>query len=146
MGMEIEWVYWSREFTTTTHGPSSQARVSALGFRDPGNPAWAEHFSRGGGMTLSQSQLLYFCLPTHSTMCLTLMRFWKADPRSWNRKGCWETVSQSCCLFRQQWLDAKYLYPNKESSLTINGASVKKYSVQARLPGSLKPCAEKPWL
>ena len=33
--------------------PSSPARVSAHGGRDPGKPAWPEHFLRSGGMSLS---------------------------------------------------------------------------------------------
>ena len=37
---------------------SSQARSQHTIFRDPGKPAGTERFSRGGGMALSQSQLL----------------------------------------------------------------------------------------
>ena len=33
--------------------PSSPARVSAHGARDPGKPAWPEHFLHSGGMSLS---------------------------------------------------------------------------------------------
>ena len=40
--------------------PSSQSGVSAHGFGDPGNAAWAEHFSRGGGMTSSARQPFLF--------------------------------------------------------------------------------------
>ena len=43
-------------------GASSPARVSAHGDRDPGKPAWPEHFSRSGGMSLSanhRSSLLF---------------------------------------------------------------------------------------
>ena len=32
---------------------SSPARVSAHGGSDPGKPAWSEHFSRSGEMSLS---------------------------------------------------------------------------------------------
>ena len=35
---------------------------------------------------------------------LIFIRSRNADPHSWNRQGCWEAVSQSCCLFREQWL------------------------------------------
>ena len=94
--------------------PSSQAGVSAHGFGDPGKPAWAEHFSRGGGMTLSanHSSCLVFA-SAFGRLLMIFMRVWKADPHSWNRKGCWEAVNQSCCLFREQ------LYPNKESSVIL---------------------------
>ena len=60
---------------TTVHIPSHYPRtstahphkpgVSAHGFRDPGKPAWPEHFSHGDRMMLSQSQLLpsvYQCI------------------------------------------------------------------------------------
>ena len=57
--------------------PSAQARVSAHGFRNPGNPAWAEHFSRGSGMTLSTNHSSCLVFPTDSTGCWYLWRFEK---------------------------------------------------------------------
>ena len=94
---------YARVFTKEVHKlrmtSSSQARVSAYDFRDPGNPTRAEHFSHGGGVTLIQSQLLQLFTNAFNSMLTWLMRFWKADPHSWNRMGSWEAVSQSRCLW-----------------------------------------------
>ena len=73
-------------------------------FRDPGKPAWAEHFSRGGRMTPSASHSSCLVFTNALNRVLTFMRFWKADPHSGNCKGCWEAASQSCCLFHAQWM------------------------------------------
>ena len=122
--------------------PCSQARVSAQGFRAPSKPAWAEHFSRGGGMPLSANHSSCLLFTNAFDTVLIFRRFWKADPRSWNRKGCCEAVSESCCLFCEQWIGGNYFYPNKGTSVTISDASSKEYSAQADLLVSLKQCAE----
>ena len=118
------------------HKPGSQPTVSETLANRP------EHFSHGGGMTLSGNHSSCLLFTNAFNRVLILMRFWKADPHSWNRKGRWEAVSQSCCLFCERWLGGKQLYPTKETSVRISHASSKKCSAQANLPGSLKLCAE----
>ena len=116
---------------------SSQARVSAHGFRDPGKLAWAEHFSRGSGMTLSVNHSSCLVFTSAVDRMLIFIRFWKADLHSWNCKGCWEAVNQSCCLFCEQWMGGNWLYPTKQSSVLINDAT-KVCLAQTHLPGSLE--------
>ena len=111
-------------FTTSTFCPSSQARVSET----LANPSWAEHFSRGGGMTLSTTHSSCTLFTNAFHRLLTLMKFWKADLRSWNRKGCCQPIMLP---LSRAVTGRTELYPNKESSLIINDASFKKYSAQA---------------
>ena len=93
-------------------------------------------------MTLSASHTSCLAFTNAFDRVLISMRFWKADRHPWNREGWWEAVSQSCCLFREQWMDGNWLYPTKESSVIISDASSKKCLAQAHLPRSLKPCID----
>ena len=67
---------WPNEWDTlcTLYSASSQARVSAHGFRDPGTAAWAEHFSPGGGLTLSAHHSS--CLVFTNTLDRVLIYSW----------------------------------------------------------------------
>ena len=76
---------------------SSQARVSAHGCRDPGKPAWAEHFSHGGEMILSANHSSCLVFTNAFDRVLIFMRFWKADPHSWNCKGCCQPIMFLSC-------------------------------------------------
>ena len=140
----LQWLNWVRP-GVVGGSASSQARISQHSSRDTGNPAWAEHYSCDGAMTLSanHSSCILF---TNAFNSVLLTNFWSADPHSWNHKGCWEAVSRPRCLLCVHWLGGKWLYPNEGSSLISTDASLKKCSSQARLPGSLKLCAERPSL
>ena len=74
---------------------SSQARVSAHGFRDPGKLGWAQNaVSCSGGTTLSAYHSSCLTFTNAIGRVLIFMRFWKADPPYWNLKGGWEAVRQ----------------------------------------------------
>ena len=47
---------------------------------------------------------------------------------------------------RSDWVRSRSTHASKENSLIVNDASFKKCSAQAGLPGSVKQCAERPWL
>ena len=91
----------SQEQWHSSLGASSPARVSAHGGRDPGKPAWPEHFLRSGGMSLSANHSSSLMFTNAFDSVLIFMTFWKADPHFWNRKGCWEAVIQSCCVLHR---------------------------------------------
>ena len=97
-----------REESVVLVSAPSQAGVLAHGFRDPGKSSLSWTLFHVVARWHSQPiTALAFCLPT-LWQRVSINEVWKADPHSWNRKGCWETVSQSCCLFCERWLDGKY--------------------------------------
>ena len=55
--------------------PSSPVRVLAHGGRDPGKPAWPEHFSRSGGMSLSANHSSSLLFTNAFDSVLILIRF-----------------------------------------------------------------------
>ena len=121
----------------------SQARVSAHSCRDPGKLAWAECFSCDGEMTLSANHSSCLVFTTHSTGCwyswgLEKLTHFLEIARDAGRQSANHAAS-SCAV---SGCEAARIYRNVESSIIIKVTSVKKCSAQARLPGSLKPCAE----
>ena len=133
VGLMISMLYWCAGYNLLDASP--QAIVSAHGSRDPGKPAWAEHFSYGGGMTLSANHSSCMVFTNAFDRVFIFMRFGTAELHSWNPKRYWQAVSKSCCLLRAHWLGAKDLYSNVESSIVINDTSGKKmggYSASGR--------------
>ena len=113
---------WVLQNKHNPHKPGFQHRVSETLAIQPQLNTFT-----GGGMTLSANHSSCILFINAFSSVLTLMGFWKADPHSWNGKGCCEAVTGSCCLFCVHRLGGK-VYPNKENSLITNDTGLKKCS------------------
>ena len=88
--------YWNSMLHTVLETLESQPELNIL--------------SRGGGMTLSANHILLNAFDRE----LIFMTFRKADPHSWNRKGCWRLSADGVAFFvRSDWMQSSSTQPGE---------------------------------